>query len=445
MPEGPSIEIADTGFAGHLLTLSKYRRTGVLEVRAEPVTTFVYLLSGVPVFAEEGTLGEALGRVLLQQKLLSQEQYAAVIQRMTDTPIGSEQMRFGEVAVLLGYLTHEQVNDALAEQVRQRVLRCFQWPSPKFRFQNVPEALDEVAHYPIAVEPLVLEGIRRFYDFGRTQKILGPVEHCYPTLDGTSEEVGRRFEMKANEAQFLGDINGRRTVAQLLASCALDPLHGAQVLAAVVTADGVIFDEERQVNSVQMRALNVSSVTVKRTGETPKTPAAEAPSPPVVRGPPRIPRRDRPRVTRPAAESARPSAPPPANVKKQRLLAEAAFQRGKSALADGALGKALKELKRAHSLHAEAVEYELYATWVEFLTSKDSDWQGALRQSLEGLVMRAVRENSQMAFAHYVKAHLSLRDGNEEAALKGFRVVLRLDPDHRDAERHYRVLAQRKR
>ena len=45
-----------------LLTLRKERRSGVLHVTTDDVRTFVYLDQGTPVFAEEGTHGETLGR-----------------------------------------------------------------------------------------------------------------------------------------------------------------------------------------------------------------------------------------------------------------------------------------------------------------------------------------------------------------------------------------------
>jgi hypothetical protein len=57
-----------------LLALRAARRTGVLDVRGEGIQTFVYLSEGVVVFAEEGTGGETLGRLLVRQGVLTQDQ-----------------------------------------------------------------------------------------------------------------------------------------------------------------------------------------------------------------------------------------------------------------------------------------------------------------------------------------------------------------------------------
>src|SRR4051812_28212504 len=118
-----------------LLALRKERRSGVLTVESEGIKTFVYLDQGMPVFAEEGTHGETLGRLLVRQGKLTQAQYVDVIGKMTDALFINEQLRFGEVAVELGYLTEGQVSKALADQIRWKIVRVFQRPSTTWSFE----------------------------------------------------------------------------------------------------------------------------------------------------------------------------------------------------------------------------------------------------------------------------------------------------------------------
>ena len=105
-----------------MLALHRERRTGVVTIQSDEVRTFVYLRDGVVVFAEEGTQGESLGRLLVRQHILSQEHYVEIIGKMTDAFVLNEQLRFGEVAVELGYLTEPQVEKALqSADVRQKL------------------------------------------------------------------------------------------------------------------------------------------------------------------------------------------------------------------------------------------------------------------------------------------------------------------------------------
>src|SRR5689334_10639867 len=101
--------------ASAMLALQAEKRTGVLEVRAEGIRTLVYLSEGRPSYAEEGTLDETLGRLLLRKRKLTYSDYKRVINQMSQAMIRGEQLRFGEAVVALGLLTDADVGDALAE------------------------------------------------------------------------------------------------------------------------------------------------------------------------------------------------------------------------------------------------------------------------------------------------------------------------------------------
>lgn len=150
-----------------LLLAQAERRSGVFDVHAEGARTQVFLSDGSVVFAEQGTLGDTLGRVLVREGKLTTEQYTAAIQRMVQGLVESEQMRFGEVAVELGFLMQEQVNEALATQVRHKVLRCLMYETPGDRVLHGVDPL----HVPIGDVDLELrlerEGQREVLDATR--------------------------------------------------------------------------------------------------------------------------------------------------------------------------------------------------------------------------------------------------------------------------------------
>ena len=121
-----------------MLVLRDEKRSGVLEVEAEGVRTSIYLLDGVPVFAAEATAGETLGRLLVRQGVMTQEECNVVLARMTAVPAGKEPQRFGAAAIDLGLLTEAQLQHALAQQAKWKMVFLFQrenpeWPTRIFR------------------------------------------------------------------------------------------------------------------------------------------------------------------------------------------------------------------------------------------------------------------------------------------------------------------------
>ncbi|HEX2483658.1 MAG TPA: DUF4388 domain-containing protein, partial [Myxococcota bacterium] len=110
-----------------LVDRKRARASEVIELRAAGVCTAIHLREGDPIFAEGGSLQETLGRQLVRRGELSHDEYARVVARMTEAVIQHQSLRLGEVLVELGLLSPAEVYDALALQVREKIVACFQW------------------------------------------------------------------------------------------------------------------------------------------------------------------------------------------------------------------------------------------------------------------------------------------------------------------------------
>ena len=464
-----------------LLDLSREKRSGVLDVDGEGACTVIYVSRGVPVFAEEGTLGETLGRMLMREKVLTEAQYGQIIDRMTSSVMGAEQMRFGEVAIALGFLTPEQVNDALAKQVRRKIIRCIEWEAPTCTFRDAADQLEGIARYPCATEPLVLRAVRHMFTEERVTRILEGSAVKYPKLVGSTDEVSARFKMDAAETAFLETIDGTQSVFQLVFSAPIDGLHASQLLSVLLVAEAMELREEPpealapdgavagvlvggpddphaawvpgpdlpDSDSSAGRALGAQPEPTSRATPAPLTERrARAPSD-VVRAAARqrLARRlARPKAAdrSPRARAASDSTPSPKSIsppaKQARLRAEQLFKSGQVHVRNERWPLALHDLQQAVRLYPGALEYALYADWAKFQTLTDPAEMAALRQELEERATQALRQDKQMAFAHHVLAQVRLMQGDEKSALRSFRAAMKLDSNDRVAPRYYRML-----
>lgn len=395
-------------------------RTGTLEVTSADVTTILFFSQGSLVFAEQGTLGETLGRRLLREGKLTQEQYAAVIQQMTAALIESEQMRFGEVVVALGYLEPEEVSEALRAQVRRKLLCCFQWARIGVGWDPSPEPVRSVAHWPTPVLPVIVEGIREFWTLPQTLPTLGPNGERYLVLAKNAHDVSRQLELTPGESGFLRKIDGRTTVNQLRDGRGLDRLGRARLLCGLILTGGV-----RLAN----RALDPSK----------PPPPASSPEP------------SRVAVQRLAAQLAasrkrleRKSLVPPEDEHRAALEAEQAHQRGRTQMGYDAWPVAARELRRAADLQPEVIEYELYARWAEFRANPPSAGDARrARKKLMELTQRVRKKDRDNAFAWHVRGQLAALEGDDEGALKFFSRAYALDRGDSEAERFLRLLKRR--
>jgi len=398
-------------------------RTGTLEVTSTDVTSLLFFSKGTLVFAEQGTLGETLGRRLLREGQLTQEQYAAVIQQMTTGLIESEQMRFGEVVVALGYLEPEEVHEALGAQVRRKLFCCFQWARVGLGWDPSPEPIRSVAHWPTPVLPVVLEGMRQYWTLPQTLPTLGPNGERYPVLTESREDLMREFVLTPDEARFLRHVDGRTTVNELREARGLGRLQRSRLLAGLILTG----------------AVRLGNRALDPTDPPPPSGSKGQPGPGVA-------------VQRLAAQLAasrkrvkRKSLAPPMDDKRAALEAEQAHQRGRTQMGYDAWPIAARELRRAADLQPEVVEYELYAAWAEFRANAP-ETRGAATQArvaLAQLTERVRRKDRGNPFAWHVRGQLAALDGNDPAALKFFSRALALDRSDAEAERFVRLLKRR--
>src|SRR6187402_900234 len=199
-----------------LLDLESAKASGVLEVRSTTLTALVYLKKGVPVFAEQGSPTHSIGRTLLRQGVLTDEQHRAIIEHMTDKIFESEQLRLGEVAVKLGFVTSEQVNEALHEQVRQRIMACIAWEASSFRLYRNDDATAEIVQYPCPVSGVIAEAVSLYFDDARLEQTLRPFWSLCPRLVIDADEAQQRFKLPAAHRSTLAALRGASRVAALL-------------------------------------------------------------------------------------------------------------------------------------------------------------------------------------------------------------------------------------
>lgn len=440
-----SDESSSRSFAEALVLLYKYGRSGVLKVEAEDVRTRVFFVDGVPVFAAEGHPADAIGRLLLEHGLLTDVQYEQVLQRIIDSECG----QLGQVACELGFLNEAQLDDALREQVRRKVLHCMQWQVSRRQFEEDSAVLDTVPHYPISVEALICEGARRYFGPDATAAVCDPHRQSHPLLRASAQDLAEALEMKPTERKLLDLLDGALTLDAALGRSPLDRLHSEQIVTALTLLEGVEWRSE------PTHALEAAVVEVPKgalaaatavSGKPPAKPSSEVAS--VHRSArrlrARLPRNPLPPTVR------RPSLPPPPaqpsvepRPNKDRLLAELTFRRGKNSLRAGLMGRALGDLRRATELDPDAIEYALYATWAEYSTTRDRLRQDALRETLADLVPKALSQDRRLAFAHFVQGQLYLAKKQDDLARKAFRIAYELDPSDKDAERHLRLLVTR--
>jgi Tfp pilus assembly protein PilF len=123
--------------------------------------------------------------------------------------------------------------------------------------------------------------------------------------------------------------------------------------------------------------------------------------------------------------------------------AQSACTRGLSNLRQQFVKKARNEFKKACEMDPKQPAYRMYLLWSEHRAA-NTDFNHASRRELKELAKSHLCMENHSAFAHYILGHLAMSDREERAAEKFFKKAVDQDPKNQDAQRHYRILLNRR-
>jgi hypothetical protein len=401
---------ADYRLVRTLLSIQHRKATGTLRVEAEGVVTIVRMRDGHPVFVEGGLPADSLGRLLVQRGKISESTLAMVEeQRM----LLQGRMRFGEVARRLGVLESDVLDDALRDQVRDKLQRCLHWERNQHTFITEDHGVQALSGRTLDVEPLLLAGVARHFSGERVQDVLAPLWRETVRLRAERTHIGERFGFGDFEESMLDQILIAASIGHIMAGPAARNPRVGHVLVALTLCDQV---------------------------DAPELDAPDESGPFVIEDLARTPRRsirvsDAPSDT-PLSDSIRPPAgagndhvPLPG---KEKLLADSAFLQGKELLRAGEYGAAADAFREASNLRPSALEYALFAAWSAYLsTGRAGKW----RDMLSELCTRTLAQDRHLAFAHHVRGQLALESKDLDTAKNSLLRALELDPQDDEAKR----------
>lgn len=396
-------ETSPPALGAALLQLSAARETGVLEVSCDAVRTRIFLQAGSAVSAEGGSLRETLGRMLLRRGALAESDYVRVIGRMTERVIANEHQRMGEVLVELGLLSSQEVHEALAAQVLEKVIACFQWPSVRWSFSeldSLPEGLSPFALPPM--EQLVHVGLRERAAPERVAAWLAPHASAHARLARPAAALQELLQLDAGAMRQLERIDGTRTLA---------------ALAQEGVAQGALLATLLLIGALEL-------------GSGPRAAAAER-----VRSPVSFARVVVSRRAVPAAASA--PAPRP-TAAQSRLEAEQCFRQGQQLLTSDRLTDACKLLRKAVNLEPGEPEYTMLEAWASYLEARQSLRVGRARAV--AAARKLLEADPKAARAHSILGRLAMDEGDRERAIREFEVALLQDPEDAEAKRGLKQL-----
>lgn len=341
----------------------------VLDIVREPVHKRFFFKDGVPVAATSNILNEVLGRLLMREGIITQQEYESSLQTVL-----KEKKKHGEVLIGMGLITAEQLDTFLALQLKRRLWRMFGWNEGTYRYSIAESAPASVSKSALAPAGLILDGINLgFYPSERLNSDLkGYMDKPLVPVEEPGKYRLDDFGLNLQEKRFVAGFDGARTIRAALEGSDL-LRHRALSISLSLIITGFLKDATKKDNELEFFA-----------------PAKEAAS----------------------NEGAI----------DLRLNAELLFMKARSAIEDGEYKKAISALREITELNPVEGEYWAYLGWAIY-----KDDPEAIDEA-ERLVRDAIELNNDLDSAWYFLGMLSLASQDVRMAQRAFRNAVARNP-----------------
>jgi tetratricopeptide (TPR) repeat protein len=257
-----------------LIELQRQRFEGALHLARDRSQTRVLFQNGAPVQAESEAPSESLCDLLQERGHLDPEAGARVARLVEEKacPEGTAilGLKLVEPRVLFG---------ALQEQLRRRIVACFEWADGTFRLDEDASAPPDASALRGDPIRLALDGLVRHWGVERLAVALGPKLSLFPVRTRAFEAFARRLPDDDVVRGGLAAFDGTRNLGQALGASATQPMLLAAVwLLDAASAIAFLDEPQRPEGSEDDGTAEIEIEVTGGPRESAPRPKTEAPS-----------------------------------------------------------------------------------------------------------------------------------------------------------------------
>ncbi len=232
--------LSTVDLANILQMLQMNQREGTLYITgAEDRRAIYFGLDGVSTLSRGGRRHGALGRILVRQGVISDEQLADGIRRQAE---GSARL-IGQVLVEQGLVKREQIEDALRLQIEEEIYDLFITRDAQFEFVegDVPEEFADpegVNRIAVNVNSVIMEAAQRIDEWEWIQSVVPDVGEIY-RYTGLNVPLDDDIFHERATGRVLTAIDGRKNIDDLIEESYVERFDVCKVVALLLQANAL--------------------------------------------------------------------------------------------------------------------------------------------------------------------------------------------------------------
>jgi hypothetical protein len=207
----PSGNLIDVPLPRILFFLKLQSESGVLSIKRGEAQKHISFEKGNPRFVMSNILKECLGRIFVAKGRITQEQCEESLELMK-----KYKKRQGEVLVKMGLLKSYEIDEALKEQSRERMISIFKWQDGEYVFTSKLSLKKELVPIDIDIPQIILLGINRYYNINFLKPRLEAVMDLAPVFVESELFPLESFKFSSWETKAIKVFKGRASLRQII-------------------------------------------------------------------------------------------------------------------------------------------------------------------------------------------------------------------------------------
>ena len=217
-------------------TLHTERQSGTLHVSSEGLSKRIHFKKGEIVFASSNAAEERLGELLIRNGTIRRCDFELVYEAIKKT-----HLRIGKALVDMGYLSTDEMQTRVIQQVETIIYSLFDWETGQYRSEPSDDPVDEDLLLNLSTPNIILEGGRRTLDPAAIRRGLGD-PNAVVRLSVDPSLIYERIRLCPEEAFLLSRIDGSSNIAEILAISPLGEEASLRCLLGLVSAGFLVAD-----------------------------------------------------------------------------------------------------------------------------------------------------------------------------------------------------------
>lgn len=202
--------------------------TGALSLRDNGGPREIFFASGKPVAYTTAAPGELLGRILVEQRRITEEQYLTAARRMVERGV-----RLTDALMELGYIDNEQLIEEQRFLTRDQIVNGFGTTEGAFTLSEGATPPEGTPRFEFAPGEIYVAGYRQYAPEGEVKALFETMRRFYLCASAELSSYRPQLGLEAEDERLLRMLGKAYTIEEAVVAAGLSEGRAARLLGAL--------------------------------------------------------------------------------------------------------------------------------------------------------------------------------------------------------------------